>query len=61
MDGVDRGSCSGAFKETSNTDWTLREVLEQTRAMLSLYADLLASACGVPDLSKAIPRPVEDR
>ena len=37
----------------------LREVLEQTRTMLSLYADLLASACGVPDLSKAIPRPVE--
>jgi hypothetical protein len=33
----------------------LREDLERTRVSLFEYASLLASACGVPDLSAAIP------
>jgi hypothetical protein len=35
----------------------LRTEFERTRAALLEYANLLAAACGVPDLSAAIPRP----
>ncbi|WP_263169073.1 hypothetical protein [Streptomyces sp. SCSIO ZS0520] len=33
----------------------LRDVLKETRRMLTTYADLLASACGVPSLLEAVP------
>jgi len=35
----------------------LRADLDRTRATLASYASLLATACGVPDLSAAIPKP----
>lgn len=37
----------------------LRAALDLTREHLSAYADLLAKACGVPDLRAAIPTPPE--
>jgi hypothetical protein len=33
----------------------LREALKETRRILTVYADLLASACGVPNLLEAVP------
>ncbi|MEY9835835.1 hypothetical protein [Streptacidiphilus sp. EB103A] len=33
----------------------LRQALQDTRSILSAYADLLASACGVPNLLDAVP------
>jgi len=38
----------------------LRAELDDTRAILTQYAALLAAACGVPDLSAAMPKPVTD-
>jgi len=35
----------------------LRADLDRTRATLASYASLLAAACGIPDLSAAIPNP----
>jgi hypothetical protein len=35
----------------------LRAELERTRAVLASYASLLATACGIPDLSAAVPVP----
>jgi hypothetical protein len=35
----------------------LRADLDRTRAILASYASLLATACGIPDLSDAIPNP----
>jgi hypothetical protein len=35
----------------------LREELDRTRTILASYASLLAAACGIPDLSAAIPKP----
>jgi hypothetical protein len=35
----------------------LRADLDRTRASLADYASLLAVACGIPDLSAAIPKP----
>jgi hypothetical protein len=35
----------------------LRADLDRTRAALTGYASLLAAACGIPDLSAAIPNP----
>ena len=35
----------------------LRAELDRTQATLASYASLLATACGIPDLSTAIPRP----
>jgi hypothetical protein len=35
----------------------LRADLDRTRTTLASYASLLATACGIPDLSTAIPKP----
>ena len=35
----------------------LREELDSARGILSQYATLLGTACGIPDLSTAVPRP----
>ena len=34
---------------------TLREEIERTRQDLLKYASVLATACGIPDLSTAVP------
>jgi hypothetical protein len=39
----------------------LRADLDATRATLTQYAALLAAACGVPDLSESMPKPVPNR
>jgi hypothetical protein len=33
----------------------MRTALRDTRGVLTAYADLLASACGVPNLLEAVP------
>jgi hypothetical protein len=38
----------------------LRAELEQTRSVLAAYAAVLATACGIPDLSTAIPSPASN-
>ena len=40
-------------------DKQLRAELDRARATLASYASLLATACGVPDLSAAIPKPAD--
>jgi hypothetical protein len=37
----------------------LRAELDTVRTVLANYAHLLATACGVPDLSSAVPKPTE--
>jgi hypothetical protein len=54
---VRRRRLPGRMSELWDRIGPLREQLEDTRLVPQQYAGLLAAACGVPDLSEAIPKP----